>query len=310
MTTCVTHKSTAPTAAKTPPLSQMSFYPGPAYNPDTSRTDQVTQAILDYFISDMRPLSTIQNESFLGLFMAVDPMYGLFSLPSVTQLEKLLQDRYQAQKMMVAQSLESTDFVAVAAEQFRTMDSRRVVLTASFITPEWERFAKTLESFEISNNINDYNSITKIMKEWNLDTKKIAVVNDNNTSQTHHNNTVEGVHTYVCFEKVLNEIVHEALSFPEVSALISKVKQCMTLCRNDLHVKSAMDVLEQTQHADLSNRDKWTSTLKMLQHYSQHRYNTTFSPIVKRATYKEALTKAHSIGRLTQPQVSDVQCPS
>ena len=245
---------------------------------ENPRSKQVTQAILDYFISDMRPLNTIENEAFLGLFIAVDPMYAMFTLPEATQLERLLQKKYQDQKAVTGHTLQSAECVAIAVEKVSVNGASHVIVSASFITPEWQRFTKTLEAFNIRECTSQQvqKLIVQTMEEWNLNEKKIEMVSEiKYTVETCRDLTA--IEQYTCFEKTLGTAASCIYVLPHIASVIAKVRQCVTRCQNDHEVKTAIDAANQYHHGPkprglmLDNAENWTSTLKMLQQFKPYR---------------------------------------
>ena len=261
-------------------LAQLTYYHNNPYNLENPRSKQVTQAILDYFISDMRPLSTIENEAFLGLFIAVDPMYAMFTLPEVTQLERLLHEKYRVQKAVVGHTFQSSECVAIAVEDVGLNRDSHIILSASFITHEWQRFSKILEAFDTRECTSTQveKMIVQTIKEWGLIEKKIGIVRDAEyKTETSSTCTLSTVEQYTCFERTLSTAASSVYMLPEVVAVIAKVRQCIGQCQNDSEVKAAMDTVNEHRDGPKSqslirdNAENRMSTLRMFQQLKQYK---------------------------------------
>ena len=278
------HQQPAVSNPVTTALAQLTYLHNNPYNMENPRAKQVTQATLDYFISDLRPLSTIENEAFLGLFIAVDPMYSMFTLPSVTQLQHLLQERYQVQKAVIGHTLQLAESVALAMETFELKSNTYITLSTSFITPEWQRCSKTLQTFDITecNTSQIENVIVQTVKDWTFTSKKISLVTKSDTRYSltdKGSDNITDVEQYMGFEKTLGSAASFVFLLPEVTFIVIKVRQCMTQCQHSPQVKVAIETANRHRDGPAAdymvrdNTDNWTSTLRMLQQFKRHRYD-------------------------------------
>ena len=270
-------------------LAQLTYLHNNPYNMENPRAKQVTQAILDYFISDLRPLSTIENEAFLGLFIAVDPMYSMFTLPSVTQLQHLLQEKYQVQKAVIGHTLQLAETVALTMETFKLGRNEYVTISTSFITSEWQRCSKTLQTFDTTKcDTSKIENVTvQTVKDWSFTSKKISLVTKSDIKYTLNekgSDYLTEVEQYMGFEKTLGSAASFVFLLPEVMSIVNKVRQCLTQYQYSPHAKVAIETTN--QHRDgpkvdymvRDNTNNWTSTLRMLQQFKRHRYDwCTFS---------------------------------
>ena len=278
------HQQPAVSNPVTTALAQLTYLHNNPYNMENPRAKQVTQAILDYFISDLRPLSTIENEAFLGLFIAVDPMYSMFTLPSVTQLQHLLQEKYQVQKAVIGHTLQLAESVALAMETFELKSNTYITLSTCFITPEWQRCSKTLQTFDTTecNTSQIENVVVQTVKDWTFTSKKISLVTKSDIKYSLNDigsDNLTDVEQYMGFEKTLGSAASLVFLLPEVTFIVIKVRKCMTQCQHNPQVKVAIETANQHRDGPAAdymvrdNTDNWTSTLRMLQQFKRHRYD-------------------------------------
>ncbi len=198
-------------------LQNLTSFGNPIYGNSTERITHVTGAVAEYLISDMQPVSTVENSAFKKLFTVMDPSYVL---PSATDFEKVLSDMVEQQKPTIENHIQTGKHIAVSLEIFKVNVSEScMTISIHMITKEWQMCLKTLRTIDISENVtgDTENYIHHILMDWEIPERNIVgIVSESRLSfEGIPSMSDTNIQHYTCFDKTLKTAASCAIGHPD-----------------------------------------------------------------------------------------------
>jgi hypothetical protein len=235
----------------------------------STRAVTVSQAIAEFLILDMKPLSTVEGEGFKNLLKVLEPRYSTVSRNHI--LEKYIVPMYhrtfETVKLELSNGLRhafTTDgWTSISTESF-------ITTTCHFISPEtYQLQSRVLDTkfCPVSHTAENLASeMLHTIEKWGL--KDPVSVTDNAANIVKACEVANLPHIG-CFGHILNLAVNRCLSVTEVNALIGKCRKLVSVFKQSslkttaLHVAEANLDLKQLQVLqDVETR--WNSALFMV----------------------------------------------
>ena len=239
----------------------------------------MNSAVAEYFISNMQPVSTVENTAFKKLLAIMDPNY---TLPSASDFGKVLGDLVEQQKPIIENDIQTSKHIALSLESFKVnVCESRITISIHLITKEWQMCLKTLRTFDTSENVtsDSENTIHQILRDWAIpDHKIVGIVSESRFGFEGIPSLSEAdIQHYTCFDKTLKTAASCAFILPEVSVILTNVRKCITICNNDSTVRAGLQLVCQ-RNDDLNpeflvrdDSSHWITTYNMLKVFNKFR---------------------------------------
>lgn len=88
---------------------------------------ELTNSILNMIVTDMRPLSMVEDDGFRAMISTFHPKY---ELPSRTFFTKQMEKKYELIKARMKQALQDTDSIALTTDIWTSISTRAMALAA------------------------------------------------------------------------------------------------------------------------------------------------------------------------------------
>ena len=183
---------------------------------------QIDLSLEDYIIDSLRPLSTVEQASFKKLLQTLEPKY---TPPCRKTLVASLSKRYETVASDLRNQLAECLDVSCTHDLWSSLNTEAFgATTVHFINKNWELVSKVLGTkiFEGQHTAEAISgSLTKIMEEWNIDTKGVIGVTDNAANECKAFDIL-GWNRLSCSGHNLNLAVSSALKITEVSKILRR----------------------------------------------------------------------------------------
>lgn len=242
--------------------------------PTTSvRHRNISRAVANYIIKDMRPLDSVNDLGFRQLIATLEPRFNLNSRTYIT--ETLLPQIYNEERSKLQESIRKATFVSLTTDSWTSRSSKSfTTVTAQYLTDDWELESKVLVTREVIESHTAENiacDFEEILAEWQLAKHGVSVTTDNASNITSAMNKCS-VTNIRCMAHTLNLACQKALGVPAISRLCGKIRRIVTHFRRST---TAANVLRKaTSQLDLPNLSpiidvatRWNSTLDMVERY-------------------------------------------
>ncbi|XP_045198743.2 E3 SUMO-protein ligase ZBED1-like [Mercenaria mercenaria] len=238
--------------------------------PNTSvRAVEITKAIADFLILDMKPLDTVEGEGFKTLMKVLEPRYSVILRNHL--LERYIVPMYQNTVENVKLELSKGKRHAFTTDGWTSMSAESfITTTCHYIEPQmYQLHSKVLDTKYCPVNHTAENLSAEIkatVEKWDL--KDSVSVTDNAANIVKACNLAQMPH-FGCFGHILNLAVNRCLSVPEISSLLGKCRKLVSVFKQSSLKTTALHTTE----ANLELKDlqviqdvetRWNSALMMI----------------------------------------------
>ncbi|XP_076052180.1 E3 SUMO-protein ligase ZBED1-like isoform X2 [Oratosquilla oratoria] len=253
--------------------------------PDGSeKKNNIDSHLLKMIVTDMQPLSLVENEGFQEFVKVIDPGYVL---PSRSELMRThFPSLYKKQKQQVREELEGASYVALTSDLWTSRQTKSFLsVTAHFISPEWELKSKLLATKRLmvdhtSENIAD--ALKEICEEWDLLEKVCCIVTDNASNIVKAVEAMNVKHL-PCFAHSLNLVVQNALkNANDVKKVQEKVKAIVSFFHNSVKASDKLCAQQVQQGGErkkliMDVETRWNSTFYMFERFQEQQEAVTLT---------------------------------
>ena len=273
-------KKSAPNAKQN--TIEKSFIQQTKYSSTSSKRKTIDEAVFKMIVTDMQPVSVVEDKGFQSLLHVLDPRY---KLPSRKSTMRMLPDAYNKQVEEIKKEISQVSHVALTSDLWtsRTTESY-ITITCHFLTATWELKSLVLETlkFDLSHTAEHIaDALLKVAENWDISSKVVAIVTDNASNIVAAVRITGWVHV-PCFAHTLNLVVSEAIKSDEsVSDLKKRCKQIVTFFHQCVKatekLKEVQCQLKLPEHKLIQEVDtRWNSTFYMFERIvEQHQAITT-----------------------------------
>ena len=193
--------------------------------PGSKRAQELTGAVVEFIVRDLRPVRVIDCTGFLHLMKVAEPRYVVPCRRTVTNY---IDKQYIALRNTVEQELKDVQYLGLTTDMWTSRaNDGYIFLTAHYITPTFQMVHRNLQScpFPINHTaINIAELLGKMTDKWCIDisSQVIAVTTDNAKNITNAI-TEELMLTMIpCAGHTLNLSVQRGLAVPELSTTLAR----------------------------------------------------------------------------------------
>ncbi|XP_014287375.2 E3 SUMO-protein ligase ZBED1 isoform X1 [Halyomorpha halys] len=234
----------------------------------------VNDALMQLFIKDFHPISTVEDEGFRSFITALNPTCEIPSKKCISQkllpamYEKCLENARTISKSITSACITTECWTSNNDESFLAitahfLDSdfylKSVLLSCSLLE---ENFTSESLADELHRNVN----------EWELQNKIFFSVSSGEDYIANAIKMIPKWEHFGCFIHSLNKVVGDALSLKPVEELISKVRQVVSFFKNDPMASSELQLSQINCNIEPKKLKQdipmmWNSTFYMIERF-------------------------------------------
>ena len=241
-----------------------------------ARQKRITALLFSMIVRDFQPFSIVEDAGFRALLHGLDPTYVI---PTRHQLSRqLLVSKYQQAVDDVKRELSTAEAVSLTTDSWTSICTENyIAVTAHYVTAEFRLGSCLLECIRYTERHTADNLCTELRRlitEWSLEEKLVAVVTDNAANitaaikQLQQTDGLRAVKHLPCFAHTLNLIVQPAVQ--SINNLKTKVKNIVTYFHQSTVAAAKLEELQAQMRPNqgtlkLKNDvvTRWNSTLHM-----------------------------------------------
>uniref|UniRef100_A0A087X520 BED-type domain-containing protein n=1 Tax=Poecilia formosa TaxID=48698 RepID=A0A087X520_POEFO len=229
---------------------------------------EFTNSILNTIITDMRPLSVVEDEGFQKMISTFNPNY---TPPSRTYFVKMMEKKYEEIKDKLKNILKETDSIALTADIWTSVATKAYLgVTCHFLGEDWKMKSHTLTTMPLEErhtaaNIAEW--LEEVIAKFDVPPEKVkAVIHDNGANIVAEVKILAEKHKWAsvrCAGHTLNLVVQNALKSNQSISKCVAAARC--LVEHELACTKLKDKQQQmgtASHPALTPRRKHYLDLK------------------------------------------------
>jgi len=244
-----------------------------------ARQKRLNMLLLKMIVRDFQPFSIVEDEGFVEFVHALDPSYVI---PTRHFLSKeLLVTKYQQTVDSVRRLLSTAEAVSLTTDSWTSICTENyIAVTAHYITEDFHLGSCLLECIRYTDRHtadNLCNELRRVIGDWELQTKLVAIVTDNAANITaavrqlqQSDSSFRLVKHLPCFAHTLNLVVQQAVQ--SINDIKTKVKNIVAYFHQSTVAAAKLEELQVQMRPDqgplkLKNDviTRWNSTFHMCQ---------------------------------------------
>uniref|UniRef100_A0A3Q3FQ82 Zinc finger BED domain-containing protein 1-like n=1 Tax=Kryptolebias marmoratus TaxID=37003 RepID=A0A3Q3FQ82_KRYMA len=247
---------------------------------------EFTNSILNMIITDMRPLSVVEDEGFQKMISTFNPNY---TPPSRTYFVKMMEKKYEEIKDKLKNILKETDSIALTADIWTSVATEAYLgVTCHFLGEDWKMKSHTLTTMPLEErhtaaNIAEW--LEEVIAKFDVPPEKVkAVIHDNGANIVAAVKILAEKHKWAsvrCAGHTLNLVVQNALKSNQsiskcmaaARCLVEHFKKSEMACTKLKDKQQQMGTASHMLIQDVSTR--WNSTFHMLCRLLEQRWPIT-----------------------------------
>ncbi|XP_063324202.1 E3 SUMO-protein ligase ZBED1-like [Pelmatolapia mariae] len=253
------------------------------------QADVLTESILNMLVTDMRPLSMVDDQGFKEMIKQFNPDYHDNYLPGRSHFTKLMEKKYDATFEKVKQTLGGVKgFFTLTADVWTSRATEAYLgVSCHFLSEDWKMKSFILDTMPLEERHTGANIVTwmeEVLTKFEILPAKIkAVVHDSGSNMVAAMRLLEEKHGWAsirCAGHTLQLIVNTALKDTTISRALGAARQLVEhfkrseLASTRLKMKQEqMNVKKNTLIQDVSTR--WNSTFHMIERLLEQRWPLT-----------------------------------
>lgn len=240
------------------------------------RKKTIDSLVTDLIITDLQPLSIVEDSGFIALLQFLDPKYRL---PSRKLLKNWINEKYKEAKNKIQLELDNINKVYITTDIWTSINTDSfLTVTCHFINEEFKLRTYTLETIKFEGNHTSsaicYN-LQNVFHNWKLENKVISVVTDNAANMKSAIKQIEPITTNIlCLEHILRQrLIHyteyylndiENNNIYMIATLLDPRFKTLAFSNNDCITRASNMLLEEANKY-ISNDTVSTSTNDSMQ---------------------------------------------
>ncbi|KAM4557393.1 E3 SUMO-protein ligase ZBED1-like [Fundulus diaphanus] len=246
----------------------------------------LTDSILNMLVTDMRPLSMVEDEGFTKMIHTLNPGY---TLPSRTHFTKLMERKYEETFKKVKTAINTNNSkLALTTDVWTSVATEAYLgVTCHYITDDWDMQSISLTTMPLqgrhtASNIAEW--LEQVVDRFEIPPSKIiAIVHDNGANIVAAANILEEKHGWSsvrCTGHTLQLVINAALKNPSIEkavgaarCLVEHFKKSELACSKLREKQQQMNTPEHSLVQDVSTR--WNSTFYMISRLLEQRWPVT-----------------------------------
>ncbi|KAG9278171.1 zinc finger BED domain-containing protein 1-like [Astyanax mexicanus] len=249
----------------------------------------LTESILNMLVTDMRPLSMVDDEGFKNMIKQFNPDYHENYLPGRSHFNTLMEKKYCATFEKVKETLRGVKgFLTLTADVWTSRATEAYLgVSCHFLSEDWKMKTLNLSTMPLEKRHTGANIMTwmeEVLTKFDiLPTKIKAVVHDSGSNMVAAMRLLEDKHGWAsirCAGHTLQLIVNTALKETTISRALGAARQLVEhfkrseLASTKLKMKQEqMNVKKNALIHDVSTR--WNSTFHMIERLLEQRWPVT-----------------------------------
>lgn len=242
------------------------------YEATSQRKTQLDRSLAEFVATSMQPFSLVEEACFQKFCGLLDPLY---ELPSRTTLKNVqMESRYVDMKAALQSILHTVENLAITTDLWTSVANESfVTVTCHFIDKEFLLRSAVLSTDQLNETTNHSaqniaDSVTIILKEWNIFENVAAVVTDNDKAMVKMCEIIEKPNM-PCFAHTLHFVVKDCLRLENVQSIVAKCKKIVKFVKQSnityAKFKNAQSDGPKTYSLKQDTPTRWKSTHAMLQ---------------------------------------------
>ena len=241
-------------------------------SPSSTRAQELTGAVSDFIVRDLRPVNVVDSVGFLHLMEVADPRY---TVPCRRTINSCIDRRYLAVKANVQQELKQVDYMGMTTDMWTSRSKDGYIsITVHYISPQFVMKHHNLQSCPFPGSHTALNIATMLKKlveeDWGIDLQMQVPAFTTDNAQNVVNAISENLMLVAipCAGHSLNLAVQDALSVAGLRTGLARGKKVVEhfnhsrLDSEELKVKQKQ--LELPPHRLIQDvATRWNSTLDM-----------------------------------------------
>uniref|UniRef100_A0A3Q2CC25 HAT C-terminal dimerisation domain-containing protein n=1 Tax=Cyprinodon variegatus TaxID=28743 RepID=A0A3Q2CC25_CYPVA len=231
---------------------------------------------------DLQPLSIVEDKGFQDFVKTLDSRYNIPSRKSL--IERKLPALYEDCSSRVRKALGEVDNVVLTTDMWTSRATEGyLTVTSHIINEHWQMEAYVLETSSFPGQHTAENicsQLTRIVEEWGIKDKIVAVVTDNGANMVAAVRKAGWAH-YPCFAHTLNLVVKD--SFKAVPGLLEIQKKSSAIVSFFHHSTTAASKLKEIQKQQKFPEKKLLQSVET-------RWNSLFYMWERLSEQKDAVT--------------------
>lgn len=266
---------------KQPTLNNL-FHRITKFKTNDPRAKQITKLICEMMCLDFQPLSVVENKGFRKLINHLEPRYTIPSRKTFSN--KVLIDMYNEVHAKVKEELHLASYVAITTDMWTSIANEDyMAVTAHFYSGEkyalkmTHRCLEVVPFTEISHTADNLIAfLSKVLSDWDIVSKVVAVVRDNGPDITAALNRSE-FEAIPCVAHTLQLVIKDGLiNNPKIMNLLKKSKKLVGSfkhsAKNTKMLKTCQVQLGLPQHRMIQDEPtRWNSSFYMLRRIIEQR---------------------------------------
>ncbi|XP_051800523.1 E3 SUMO-protein ligase ZBED1-like [Acanthochromis polyacanthus] len=249
----------------------------------------LTESILNMLVTDMRPLSMVEDEGFKEMIKQFNPDYHNNYLPGRSHFTALMEKKYHATFEKVKETLRGVNsFLTLTADVWTSRATEAYLgVSFHFLSEDWKMKMFNLSTMPLEERHTGANILTwmeQVLAKFDiLPTKIKAVVHDSGSNMVAAMRLLEEKHGWAsirCAGHTLQLVVNTALKETTISRALGAARQLVEhfkrseLASTKLKMKQEqMNVKQNALIQDVSTR--WNSTFHMIERLLEQRWPLT-----------------------------------
>ncbi len=241
---------------------------------DSIRRQRIDKALVKMIVSDLQPVSIVEDSGFQQFVNVLDPKYTAPSRRTI--MRESLPMIYETKKKALMELLSLTNWCTITTDLWTSRTTMGyITVTCHFITPDWVIKSPVLATRHVSEShtiVNLSKELTKITDDWQI-TSKIHCATTDGASNIKGAIRTNQWNNLVCFAHNLNLVVTCAISeVLEIKEIINAVKKMVTFFHKSSNAAEKLKELQKRlslpEHRLIQQVEtRWNSTFYMLERY-------------------------------------------
>ena len=243
-------------------------------NLSIARKEEITQALGEFIVDGLQPISLVEKPAMKRLFEVVEPRY---TIPSKKTLKANVLDKMQAElSKEIFKEISETEDVALTHDSWTSLANNNYeTATVHYITKSWVMKGKVLSTLLVETSHTSEaikKALLKVKDTWKL--PHIHAVTDSAANEVKAFSLLEWPRL-ACFGHNLNLAVKAGTAIPEVNKIVAKSRnlvsffhrspQATTLLKEKQVTMFPHDTTKHNLNLLQDTPTRWNSTMDMLE---------------------------------------------